>query len=243
MISKLITAAVVGALLFDVRNCSDIRKNKEGIAELLEETAVKTMGSEQNAAQFGGWTIDNTRTNKAAISILENKRPDWINLGCVAHCTALAIKDFCKVVKTGGCTSTTFGCKWLKEVNDEANEAANFINDSGNAKCQQRFQVEVYGRKLAVDVSVPTRSATNLFVMVGIQQSKAALVQAVSSQEWLNLDGKATQGNAHSSQTVSQYSLPRKGLTHSVTAGVGMVVERACSHKPLSMCAGEGVCG
>jgi hypothetical protein len=54
MISKLIIAAVVGALLFDVRNCLDIRKNKEGIAELLEETAVKTMGSEENAAQFGG---------------------------------------------------------------------------------------------------------------------------------------------------------------------------------------------
>lgn len=192
MISKLITAAVVGALLFDVRNCSDIRKNKEGIAELLEETAVKIMGGEEKAAQFGGWTIDNTRTNKAAISILEDKRPDWINLGCVAHGTALAIKDFCKVVKTGGRNSTTFGCKWLKEVNDEANEAANFINDSGNAKSLlQRFQVEVYGRKLAVDVSVPTRFATNLFVMVGIQRSKAALVQAVSSQEWLNLGGKA----------------------------------------------------
>lgn len=96
------------------------------------------------------------------------------------------------MVKTGGRTSTTFGCKWLKEVNDEANEAANFINDSGNAKCLlQRFQVEVYGRKLAVDVSVPTRFVTNLFVMVGIQRSKAALVQAVSSQEWLNLGGKA----------------------------------------------------
>jgi hypothetical protein len=81
---------------------------------------------------------------------------------------------------------------WLKEVNDEANEAANFINDSGNAKCLlQRFQVEMYGRKLAVDVSVPTRFVTNLFVMVGIQRSKAALVQAVSSQEWLNLGGKA----------------------------------------------------
>jgi hypothetical protein len=76
MISKLIPAAVVGANLFDVRNCSDVRKNKEGIAELLKETAVEIMGSEENAAQFGGWTIDNTRTNKAAISILEDKRPD-----------------------------------------------------------------------------------------------------------------------------------------------------------------------
>jgi hypothetical protein len=39
-----------GALLHNVRDCSDLRKNELGIAKLLKEVGTESMGSVQNAA-------------------------------------------------------------------------------------------------------------------------------------------------------------------------------------------------
>jgi hypothetical protein len=86
-----------GALLHDLRDCSDLLKNESGIAKVVSEVGAEIMGGMQNAAGFGDWVIDNTRSNHAAIRSLEETRPEWVNVGCIAHGTALAIKDFCKL--------------------------------------------------------------------------------------------------------------------------------------------------
>jgi hypothetical protein len=39
-----------GALMYDVRDCSDNRKNESGIAKLLSEVGAGIMGGVQNAA-------------------------------------------------------------------------------------------------------------------------------------------------------------------------------------------------
>jgi hypothetical protein len=158
----------------------------------MESKALEIMKGEQEADNFAGWTIDNTRTNMAALQILAHERPKWINCGCIAHGLALAMKDFCRCFKTRGCNSKTWGAQWIATVNDATNSMANYLNDSGAAKALlHHYQIEVYGKKLSIDVSVPTRFATNLFVMRSIQRSKAALVQAASDSEWLSLGGKS----------------------------------------------------
>jgi hypothetical protein len=80
---------------------------------------------------------------------------------------------------------------------------ASYLNGSGTATALlHHYQMEVYGKfilsigsikKLSIDVSVPARFATNLFVMRSIQHSKAALVQAASDSEWLSLGGKSAE--------------------------------------------------
>jgi hypothetical protein len=181
-----------GALLYDVRNCSDLRKNGDGIAALLEEMGVGIMGGEEKASGFAGWVIDNTRANMSAISILAEHRPEWINVGCTAHGVALAMKDFCSFTKTAGRFSSAWGIEWLKQTNSDANTAANYLNDSSSAKALlHNHQKQVYGTRQAIAVSVPTRFGTNQFVMKGLERSKAALIQAASDRSWGILDGKA----------------------------------------------------
>jgi hypothetical protein len=181
-----------GAYLYDVKDCTDLRKNAEGIANLLEEMAVGIMGGEDDAHRFAGWVMDNTRANVAAMSILEERRPEWVSVGCTGHCAALAMKDFCKFFKTSGRYSSSWGVEWLDTTNRDANTAANYLNDSGCAKAiVHRHQQEIYGAKKAIAVSVPTRFGTNQFVMQGLEHSKAALKQAASDPKWDKLDGKA----------------------------------------------------
>jgi hypothetical protein len=181
-----------GAFLYDVKNCTDLRKNAEGIANLLEEMAVGIMGGEDAAHRFAGWVMDNTRANVAAMGILEERRPEWVSVGCTGHCAALAMKDFCKFLKTSGRYSSSWGVEWLDATNRDANTAANYLNDSGCAKAiVHQHQLEIYGAKKAIVVSVPTRFGTNQFVMQGLERSQAALKQAASDPKWDRLDGKA----------------------------------------------------
>jgi hypothetical protein len=180
------------ALLWDVRNCTDMRKNSEGIAEFLSATGAEIMGGEEHAGKFAGWTVDNTRANIAALRILEKDRPAWANQGCIAHGLALAMKDFCKVTRTGGRYSRQYGCDWISAVSAGANTIANYVNDSGNAKALlHKHQLDLWGRHKKIPVSVPTRFATQQFVMKGVLDSKAALVHAASDRLWRGLDGKS----------------------------------------------------
>jgi hypothetical protein len=183
-----------GAVLYDVKNCSSVRKNAAGIAQILDEAGIDIVGGEVHAADFGGWCVDNTRANMAALSILAEERPAWVNTGCIAHGLALAMKDMCRVQRTSGRYSTTWGCEWLAQVNDSANTVANYINDAGNAKSiLHDHQKSLWGGVRSIDVSVPTRFATNLFVMKAVARSKAALVLSASDARWEALDGKAQQ--------------------------------------------------
>jgi hypothetical protein len=77
--SDVVTVVLVtGALLFDVINCSNMRKEKNRIASQLERKALKIIKDEQQADKFARWTIDNTRTNMAALQMLSHERPKWI---------------------------------------------------------------------------------------------------------------------------------------------------------------------
>jgi hypothetical protein len=125
-------------------------------------------------------------------AILEREQPTWINQGCAAHGVSLAMKDFCSLTKTGGRFSKTFGCDWMQEVTSNANTIANHVNDSGNAKgFVHKHMKELSGKPKTIAVNVPTRFATNLFVMKSVLAAKAALVHAASDLEWQKLGGKA----------------------------------------------------
>ena len=182
------------ALLWDVRNCSDMRKDAAGIAQLLAGAGTDIVGGEENAAKFAGWTIDNTRTNMAALRQLEETHPEWVNQGCIAHGVALSMKDFCTETKTAGRYSQRWGCPWISAATNSANTIANYIQDAGNAKAVlHTHQHELWGRAKKIDVNVPTRFATNLFVMSSVLASKAPLILAASDRTWETLGGKSAQ--------------------------------------------------
>jgi hypothetical protein len=176
-----------------VRNCSDERKDGEGIARILSAAGIDIMGGAAGAAEFGGWCIDGTKANRSAIRLLAEEHPTWINTTCAAHGCALAIKDFCKVVKTTGRNSMTYGCAWIKDVHERTNTIANYVQGSDNAKViVQKHQKNIYGAKKAIDVSAPTRFAPHVVVQKGVQRSSAALKQAASDPEWADLGGNST---------------------------------------------------
>jgi hypothetical protein len=160
------------------------------IAETLNNVGVELMG-DRPAHEFAGWTLDNTRTNCKAMNVLAEKCPRWVNVGCFAHCLALSMKDFCTHKKTKGRFSREYGVLWIKASNDACNMLANYLSDSlPSKKIVQRFQEEVYGRTKQIVVSVPTRFATNLFVMKCVLENKAAILQALSDSSWEQLGGK-----------------------------------------------------
>jgi hypothetical protein len=70
------------------------------------------------------------------------------------------------------------------------------MNDPGHAKVLlHKHQLELWGRKKKIPVSVPTRLATQQFVIKGVLDSKAALVHAASDRLWICLDGKSHEEN------------------------------------------------
>jgi hypothetical protein len=128
------------------------------------------------------------------MTLLETEHPTWVCVGCAAHGVHLAMKDFCKHSFSRGRTAMEWGIKWLADVNKDANTIANYLNDSSAAKYLLRgYQKAVYGAHKQITVSVPTRFATNLFVMQSLQSSKAALLQAIGDLKWDDFDGKATE--------------------------------------------------
>lgn len=62
-------------LLFDVRDCSSMRKSGSEIATVREEVALRIVNDK--ADQFAGWVIDNTRANLAALDLLETSQSSW----------------------------------------------------------------------------------------------------------------------------------------------------------------------
>jgi hypothetical protein len=107
------------ALLFDVKDCSDTRKNAQGIATLLSEMGCEVMGGKERVPIFAGWTLVNTRTNRAAMALLEDEHPTWVCVGCAAHGVHLSMKDFCKHSFSRGRTAMEWGVKWLADVSKE----------------------------------------------------------------------------------------------------------------------------
>jgi hypothetical protein len=78
--------------------------------------------------------------------------------------------------------------KWGSETLTLANKVANYLNDSGPAKrLVQLEQESLYKKKLQIVVNVPTRFASNFFVLRSIFQSKQALMQAVGTEAWAAL--------------------------------------------------------
>lgn len=183
----------VGALPFDVRNCGEMRKSGKDIANLLHKVGQQIMSeTDRPLSDFGGWTVDNTKANYAAITELADMVPEWVNIGCAAHGMNLAMKELCKVTKTRGRYASTFGVSWMADVTEHANTVANYLQDSSLARAlHQRYQKDVLNGIKRIAVSVPTRFASNYFVMLSLFDSKPSLVQSVNSSEWNSLSGKS----------------------------------------------------
>jgi hypothetical protein len=60
------------------------------IARTLSEVGVELMGN-RPAGDFGGFKIENTRTNHKPIALLADEHPRWVKIGCFAHRLALAM--------------------------------------------------------------------------------------------------------------------------------------------------------
>ena len=172
-----------GAYLYDVRNCSDMRKDATEIAEVLFEMGCSVVGGEANGEKFGGWTLDNTKPNMSALRQLREDPKfkvasgKWMNIGCKAHGGGLSMKDFCKYDADKGknAKANAYGVQWMEEVNRNANMIANFLHDSsGASEPLVAEQDSIYKTRPAVPMSVPTRFATNLFAMHGTQQPEDA---------------------------------------------------------------------
>ena len=97
---------LVGALFWDAVNCSALRKDKVGIANLLEEKAIEMSGGDPK--RFAGWILDNTKANWGAMMIMTERHPQWINRGCIAHGLSLAMKDFTKYERSTLCPCHAF---------------------------------------------------------------------------------------------------------------------------------------
>jgi hypothetical protein len=141
-----VTVSLLQVPFVDIINCTDMHKDKNRIASLLESKALEIMKDEQQADKFAGWTIDSTRTNMKALQILSHERPKWINCGCIAHGLVLAMKDFCRCLKTHGCNIKTWGVQWIATVNDATNTMANYLNDSGPAKAMLHHYQNLWGK-------------------------------------------------------------------------------------------------
>jgi hypothetical protein len=211
--------STAGAYLYDVRNCSDMRKDSQGISELLYEIACSVVGDEDHGHMFGGWTLDNTEANMKALRALSSDEDSmsykWINVGCTAHGLALAMKDFCEydAGKGKAAKQNSWGLKWLTDVNRNANTVANFLHDSSCARdLLVDEQKAIYLSRAAVPVSVPTRFATNLFVMKGIDRNKKALQHTVKNQEW----PKAHSGNGSKVREIVELESFWQELTYEI---------------------------
>lgn len=86
-----------GSLLFDALNCSEMRKDGSSIAALLDEQATLMTGGDPS--RLAGWLLDNTKANWTAMMLLQDKYPEWIMRGCLAHGLSLAMKDFAAFTK------------------------------------------------------------------------------------------------------------------------------------------------
>ena len=73
--------------------------------------------------QVLGFVMDNTKTNRAALSQLQQYCPRWIVLGCSAHAIALIFKDLCKAA--GKRASSAEKCPGVKRVFDMVRTISN----------------------------------------------------------------------------------------------------------------------
>lgn len=125
-----------GAVVYDIRNCFDIREKGDEMAKLLHEVASEIMGH-RPAHEFGGWCMDHTKASVIAIPKLETIEPKWVHVGCFSHSLNLAIKDLCKFqpssIIEGASTSVEggsdmcWGLEWLQTCYESANTVANFF--------------------------------------------------------------------------------------------------------------------
>ena len=103
--------------------CSEMSKNASDIADLLETVALAITNNDPDS--FGGWVIDNTRANMAALALLEqrNRRPKWSNIGCVAHGTHSSMKDFANPKTSRGRYATDYGVQFIADTGWKDNAA------------------------------------------------------------------------------------------------------------------------
>lgn len=128
-----------------------------------------------------GTIQDNTSTNVAAMRIMDELQPRWLNLGCHAHALDLVLKSLCK--QKEGKDKETF-CRGVAEVLSVAREMSNAVGD--NTSIRELLQVKqraVYGKVQIIERSSPTRFA-NMEKLVGsLLKNKEAICAARADPE------------------------------------------------------------
>ena len=127
--------------------------------------------------------MDNTKTNLAAMKKLQEKYPTWLCLGCFAHGLALLIKDLAGLSKKQHAPA-------VASMLATTNTMANVINDcEGIRTVLHKFQMDVLGGRLAVEVSVPTRFGSQYFVHVSMRKNERPIKAMLVDDEWDNVKG------------------------------------------------------
>lgn len=111
-----------------------IQRRSFGVTLDLHEKLAAEVTKNQ-LSKLLGVVMDNTKANRAAGVIMNERHPEWLVVGCYAHALSLLLKDFKE--KT----------KWGKKLFTTANQMVNTINDSELIRALiNKHQMQQYGK-------------------------------------------------------------------------------------------------
>lgn len=123
--------------------------------------------------------MDNTKTNRAALVLLQQACGQWIVLGCAAHAIALIIKDLASAA--GKAENGVGRCPGFKRVYDMVRMISNAVGDSEGVRMMlHKAQVQQGGKPRAIGRHVPTRFAVLHLITLDILASENSLKVMVS---------------------------------------------------------------
>ena len=170
-----------GSIFLKVINTAGMRKNAQWVVDQHVDLAKEVTSGKPE--RLIGVLMDNTKTNLAAMKKLQEKYPTWLCLGCFAHGLALLIKDLAGLSKKQHAPA-------VASMLATTNTMANVINDCEAIRTLlHKFQVDLLGERLAVDVSVPTRFGSHYFVHVSMRRNERPIKAMLVDDEWDNVKG------------------------------------------------------
>ena len=170
-----------GSIFLKVINTAGMRKNAQWVVDQHVDLAMEVTSGKPK--RLIGVLMDNTKTNLAAMKKLQEKYPTWLCLGCFAHGLALLIKDLAGLSKKQHAPA-------VASMLATTNTMANVINDCEAIRTLlHKFQVDLLGERLAVDVSVPTRFGSHYFVHVSMRRNERPIKAMLVDDEWDNVKG------------------------------------------------------
>lgn len=168
--------------------------------------------------------MDNTKANENAMKIMNERYPEWINIGCAAHALDLLIKD----------TGKAKFCPGLAAILDKVKTMVAVIGDCSHVRdLLHKHQVVLYGAVKCIRQHAPTRFATMCMLVSDILSNKAAIKAMRGDDAW----DQASSGSENADifkhvieasfwrelQLVSQLLQPISQAIHQVEADLPML--------------------